>query len=129
LLAQTESVRASCDAVPPSSPDKVCLLPPMIPDDAFASESLTSAFGSSVLELVYAGKFAREWKTLEMLDLPAKLRERGVEARLRVVGEKINRSKTHPDWLPGMRDAIGRARKGAYPGVEIMGALSRAETI
>lgn len=129
LFAQTESSRAYYEALAPSAPGKVCLLPPMIPDEAFASESQTSAFGSSVLELVYAGKFAREWKTLEMLDLPAKLRERGVEARLRVVGEKINRSKTHPDWLPGMRDAIGRARNGAYPGVEIMGALSRTESI
>lgn len=129
LFAQTESSRAYYESLSPSAPGKVCLLPPMIPDKAFTAEMKPIESSDGVLNLVYAGKFAREWKTLEMLNLPSKLEERGVEARLKVVGEKINRSKTNPEWLPAMREAISRAREGEYRGVEILGALSRSESL
>jgi len=129
LFSQTESSRAYYEALAPSAPGKVCLLPPMIPDSAFASDDPAPRAENGVLNLVYAGKFAREWKTLEMLELPAMLARLGVQARLKVVGEKINRSKAEPNWLSTMREAISAAKAGEYPGVEILGALSRAESL
>src|SRR5699024_11099311 len=77
LFSQTESSRAYYESLAPSAPGKVFLLPPMIPDTAFASNFSAPAIGNSVLNLVYAGKFAREWKTLEMLELPAILADMG----------------------------------------------------
>lgn len=129
LFAQTESSRAYYEALAPSAPGKVHLLPPMIPDKAFADESASSDPATEKLRLVYAGKFAREWKTFEMLELPAKLAKLGVPSELKVVGAKINRSKVDPQWLPAMRDAIDRAKAGEYQGVEILGALSRDESL
>src|SRR5699024_8607308 len=46
LFAQTESSRAYYEALAPSAPGKVHLLPPMIPDKAFASDSPTPASGA-----------------------------------------------------------------------------------
>lgn len=129
LFAQTESSRAYYEALAPSAPGKVYLLPPMIPDKAFAAENNVSDSKDGVLKIVYAGKFAREWKTLEMLELPSMLAELGVESTLTVVGEKINRSKHDPDWLLSMRNAIERAKAGKYPGVQFLGALSRTESL
>lgn len=129
LFSQTESSRSYYESLAPSAPGKTRLLPPMIPDQAFASDMEYLHDDSRALEIVYSGKFAREWKTLEMLELPAKLAERGVEARLSIVGQKINRSKADPQWLPAMRDSLERASSGEFPGVRVLGALSRAESI
>lgn len=127
LFSQTEFSRAYYEALAPSAPGKVYLLPPMIPQEAFALQAREKT--SERLELVYSGKLAKDWKTLEMFDLPSVLRERGVDAHLTVVGEKINKDKLDHSWHIRMRESLDRAKAGEIYGVTALGALPRQESI
>ena len=49
------------------------------------------------LRLVYSGKFARAWKSLEIPYLPDRLAARGIHSRLSMIGDKIHHS---PDDTP-----------------------------
>lgn len=129
LFSQTETSRSYYEALAPSAPGKTYLLPPMIPDKAFAERTQDGGREERSLEIVYAGKFAKDWKTLEMLELPAKLQERGVRAHLTVIGAKINRDKDDPSWSSRMAQALESAQRGEYPGVTAVGAVAREESL
>jgi glycosyltransferase involved in cell wall biosynthesis len=49
-----------------------------------------AAAAGSPLRLVYTGKFAPRWNTLEMTGLPGLLAERGVASELHMAGDKIH---------------------------------------
>lgn len=127
LFSQTESSRAYYEALAPSAPGKVYLLPPMIPASAFTTQAKQKDNGQ--LEIVYAGKLAKDWKTLEMFDLPMALRDRGIDAHLTVVGEKINKDKADRSWHIRMKEVLDRAKAGELDGVTALGALPREESI
>lgn len=136
LFAQTEASRAYLEALAKSAPGKVVLLPPMIPEAGFAEieqiePNSAKNFGqvTEPLQLVYAGKFAKDWKTLEMLDLPGELEKLGVAAKLNVVGSKVNNDKTDPEWRIQMLEALERAKSGEIVGVNYYGGLPRSETL
>lgn len=87
LLCQTEELRCFLEGSLPAACGKCVLLPPMLADIPAARSA--SAAGSP-LRLVYTGKFAPRWNTLEMTDLPALLAARGVASELHMAGDKIH---------------------------------------
>ena len=92
IFAQTEAARSYWEALVPQAAGRVLLIPPMIPDYAFNTEKNPKTTEQVAIRIVYAGKLAREWRTLEMLELPRKLKELDIEAHLNVVGAKFNRA-------------------------------------
>ena len=78
LLCQTEELRCFLEGSIPAACGKCVLLPPMLAD--IPSARGAEAAGTP-LRLVYTGKFAPRWNTLEMTELPALLAARGVAVR------------------------------------------------
>ncbi|WP_046469749.1 glycosyltransferase [Allosalinactinospora lopnorensis] len=101
LLCQTEELRGFLESSVPAACGKSVLFPPVVvvPDDA-KSEGAPH----ETLKLVYTGKFAPRWNTLEMTELPAALERRGVPAELHMIGDKVHRDS--PDWAKRMSRAL-----------------------
>lgn len=127
MFAQTEAARAYLEAIAPSAAGKTVLMPPMIPPDAFTHEHAREQSG--VLKLIYAGKFAREWQTREMLDLPRLLAARGVRATLTVVGAKFNNNAADPNWPKRMQRALQDSAADPDSGVLWVGSVPRSESL
>ncbi|MFJ2471107.1 glycosyltransferase [Glutamicibacter sp. NPDC087583] len=124
LFSQTEESRAYLEALCPQAAGKTRLMSPMVPDiyfeefdDAIADDSI------SALKLIYAGKFAEDWKTLEMLSLPEKCQNSGVNVQLTMVGNKFQQSRRDPKWHEQMESGIVDAD------VSWLGGLSRHNTM
>lgn len=129
IVAQTEAARSYWEGIVPESAGKSVLMPPMIPDEFFLEPEEVSPTDATPLRIVYSGKLAREWRTLEMLELPRALARQGVTATLEVIGTKINTSPQEPGWAERMRLALERADADPSSGVTWSGALSRDESI
>ena len=126
LFSQTEASRAYLEAISPAAAGKTLLMRPMIPD----SRSSTAQKGSAdVLKLVYAGKLAKDWKTLEMLEIPAELKKLGVKAELTVVGGKINRDKSDPTWHVRMKEKLSSISAVPTSGVKWLGSVPRSTSM
>src|SRR5690625_91519 len=79
LLCQTEELRGFLESAVPAACGKSVLFPPVV----VTPEGVQGAGAPhEPLKLVYTGKFAPRWNTLEMTGLPAALAERGVPAQL-----------------------------------------------
>ena len=102
LLCQTEELRCFLEGSIPAACGKCVLLPPMLADIPPARGA--EAAGTP-LRLVYTGKFAPRWNTLEMTELPALLTARGVASELHMAGDKIHDDAT--GYQQRMRDALG----------------------
>jgi glycosyltransferase involved in cell wall biosynthesis len=101
LLCQTEELRGFLEAAIPAACGKSVLFPPVV----VAPEGVAgSGTPHERLRLVYTGKFAPRWNTLEMTGLPAALAERGVAAELHMIGDKIHGDD--PEWAKRMRRAL-----------------------
>jgi hypothetical protein len=87
LLCQTEELRCFLEGSVPAACGKCVLLPPMLADVPAARGS---AAAGAPLRLVYIGKFAPRWNTLEMTGLPWLLSVRGVASELHMAGDKIH---------------------------------------
>ncbi len=87
LLCQTEELRCFLEGSIPAACGKCVLLPPMLADIPAARGA---AAAGSPLRLVYTGKFAPRWNTLEMTGLPGLLAARGVASELHMAGDKIH---------------------------------------
>jgi glycosyltransferase involved in cell wall biosynthesis len=87
LLCQTEELRCFLEGSLPAACGKCVLLPPMLADIPAARGAAAAA---SPLRLVYTGKFAPRWNTLEMTGLPGLLAARGVASELHMAGDKIH---------------------------------------
>jgi hypothetical protein len=87
LLCQTEELRCFLEGGIPAACGKCVLLPPMLADIPAARGA---AAAGSPLRLVYTGKFAPRWNTLEMTGLPGLLAARGVASELHMAGDKIH---------------------------------------
>ena len=123
LLCQTEDLRSYLESIVPATVGRTALLPPVVP--ALDMETPVREVPSDrPIKLVYAGKFATRWKTLEMTRLPGRLAERGVRAELIVLGDKIHpdpQDRSYPDRM--------RAALAGTPGVVWRGGLSRADAM
>ena len=101
LLCQTEELRCFLEGSIPAACGKCVLLPPMLAD--IPSARGAEAAGTP-LRLVYTGKFAPRWNTLEMTELPALLAARGVPSELHMAGDKIHDDAT--GYQQRMREAL-----------------------
>ena len=114
MLAQTEDARAVLEAYVPEAAGRTLVLTPMIPDALVASATQARAHGEAAahsdagrpLELVYTGKFARNWRTDLMPALVSALAGHGVPARLTMVGDKVHREKTDPTFFGRMTELM-----------------------
>ena len=129
IFAQTEAARSYWEGLVPHAAGKVELIPPMIPSYAFADIEDDDSEKREALRLVYAGKLAKEWRTLEMLKLPQALRDRGVEATLEVVGSKFDRARNDPTWVERMREELDEVDRDPRSGVSWLGALPRRQSV
>lgn len=122
VLCQTEELRAFIEANFPPAAGKGVLFPPVVPGDI--APDVLSPPTKGGLNLCYAGKFARAWNTYEMCDLPKQLGERGIEARLTMVGDKINQDPSWPGFPAEMKQKLKTS-----PGVDWVGGVSREQSI
>ena len=118
LLCQTEELRCFLEGSIPAACGKCVLLPPILAEIP-ASRASTAA--GSPLRLVYSGKFAPRWNTLEMTELPELLAARGVTAELHLIGDKIHNDAG--EYQQRMRAALER------PGVTWHGGHSREDAL
>lgn len=130
LFSQTEASRAYYESLAPSAAGKTFLMPPMIPNSAFVEKPVESEdLPMGGLKLVYAGKLAEDWKTLDLVWLPSELKKLGIESTLYLVGEKINRGVTDPGFAAKMKATLHSAQEGEFEGVVALGSLPRAKSI
>lgn len=122
MLAQTEAARSYLESVAPAAAGKTVLMPPMVPDEAFAAETVKDP---DVLQLVYAGKLAKDWRIREMLALPEILATRGVRAHLTVIGDKFQYDPASPAWADDLRTKLEAASADPSVAVTWRGGLSR----
>ncbi len=101
LLCQTEELRCFLEGSIPAACGKCVLLPPILAEIP-APRDATAA--GTPLRLVYSGKFAPRWNTLEMTELPGLLAVRGVAAELHMIGDKIHNDPG--DYQQRMRAAL-----------------------
>ena len=87
VLCQTEELRCFLEGSIPAACGKCVLLPPIL---AEIPEARGTAAAGTPLRLVYSGKFAPRWNTLEMTELPGLLAARGIAAELHMIGDKIH---------------------------------------
>jgi glycosyltransferase involved in cell wall biosynthesis len=104
LLCQTEELRCFLEGSIPAACGKCVLLPPILADIPAPRDAAPVLGSGSPLRLVYSGKFAPRWNTLEMTELPGLLAARGVAAELHMIGDKIHNAPG--DYQQRMRAAL-----------------------
>jgi hypothetical protein len=123
LLWQTPEMAAEMSRqLANSGRAKNALLPPIVADEAFAIAHARPPAEGETLRLVYAGKFARAWNTVEMTELPGSLARIGIAAELHVAGNKFVAAGERR-FPADMRCALER------PGVVWHGGLPRVEAL
>ncbi|WP_075727985.1 glycosyltransferase [Corynebacterium aquilae] len=127
MFAQTEAARSYLEALVPEACGKTILLPPMIADD-FYEGNRGKASGEKPVVL-YSGKFARMWRTLEMLELPANAREIGLDLELKVLGSKFQDDKKCPGWATDMERNLHTLSQDSGSGVEWLGGVTRERAL
>jgi glycosyltransferase involved in cell wall biosynthesis len=130
LLCQTEELRCFLEGSVAAACGKSVLFPPVLPAlDIHRDPERKVAPPPAPLRLVYTGKFAPRWNTLEMTTLPALLAARGVTAEVHMVGDKVHDDPRDPTYRKRMRDALGEIGAPALPGVIWHGGQPRAEAM
>ena len=127
LLCQTEELRCFLEGSVAAAGGKSVLFPPVLP--ALDIKRDPGRTAGNPLKLVYTGKFAPRWNTLEMTGLPAQLASRGVTAEMHMVGDKVHNDPRDPAYAKRMRGALGEVGTPAVPGVIWHGGQSRAEAM
>jgi len=123
MLCQTEELRSFLEATVPEACGRSVIFWPVVPTPEFEVPPPRSAAGDP-LKLVYSGKFAPLWKTLEMTALPRQLGEHGVTAELHAIGDKVHNDLDDPDYRDRMESALRSS-----PGVRWHGGQRRQEAI
>ena len=137
LLCQTEELRCFLEGSVAAACGKSVLFPPVLPAlDIHRDPERKVAPPGTPLKLVYTGKFAPRWNTLEMTTLPALLAARGVAAEVHMVGDKVHDDPRDPTYKRRMRGALGEAGDAGAagggsgaPGVIWHGGQPRAEAM
>ncbi|MGH3252535.1 MAG: glycosyltransferase family 1 protein [Trebonia sp.] len=130
LLCQTEELRCFLEGSVAAACGKSVLFPPVLPAlDIHRDPARKAASPPAPLKLVYTGKFAPRWNTLEMTSLPALLAARGVSAEVHMVGDKVHDDPRDPTYRKRMRGALGEIGAPTVPGVIWHGGQPRAEAM
>lgn len=122
MLCQTEELRSLIEASVPGSGGRCELWSPIVPAPEVDVPARTGI--SDPLRLVYTGKFAPLWNTLEMTRLPALLAEQGINVEVHMVGDKIHDVPDDPEWSSRMRAALE-----STPGVVWHGGMPRQQAM
>ena len=122
MLCQTEELRSLIEASIPGTGGRCVLWSPIVPAPEVAE--IESSNEGAPLRLVYTGKFAPLWNTLEMTRLPALLAEQGITAEVHMVGDKIHDVPGDPEWSSRMRAALE-----STPGVVWHGGMPRQQAM
>lgn len=127
VFMQTEEARSYFESIVPEAAGKTLLMTPTVPDDFFVDRTTRD---DGPVRLVYAGKLHPDWRTLEMLDLPKILSERGISASLTLLGDKI--SAPEPTWTDAMRAGLEAPDPlvtwgGGMPREEAVAEVARAD--
>lgn len=117
MFAQTRDAQSYLEAIAPEACGKTLILNPMIPDEYYRFE--TPASTEDGVSLVYSGKFAKDWRTLEMCDLPLILSAAGMPCSLTMIGDKFQNDPSDKTWSLRMRDSIQNS------GIDWLGGMSR----
>ena len=118
MFVQTRALGALLEELAPAASPKIVPVPPMVPDAAYTGTRRTRR---TPVRMVYAGKFAREWATEELLDLAEAHAGPDSGLETHVYGDKFNRS------ADGFRERV-QPRLEAQSGFTWHGPVSR-ETI
>jgi glycosyltransferase involved in cell wall biosynthesis len=130
LLCQTEELRCFLEGSVAAACGKSVLFPPVLPAlDIHRDPERPVAPAGTPLSLVYTGKFAPRWNTLEMTQLPALLAARGVSAEVHMVGDKVHDDPRDAGYKRRMRAALGEVGNPYVPGVLWHGGQPRAEAM
>lgn len=129
LLCQTEDLRCFLEGSVPAACGKSVLFPPVLPAENIRRDTERPVASGAPLKLVYTGKFAPRWNTLEMTGLPALLASRGVAAEVHMVGDKVHDDPKDASYRRRMRAALGEIGSPAVPGVIWHGGKPRAEAM
>ncbi|HEX4829644.1 MAG TPA: glycosyltransferase family 1 protein [Trebonia sp.] len=137
LLCQTEELRCFLEGSVAAACGKSVLFPPVLPQDPVRRDPQRPVAQGAPLRLVYTGKFAPRWNTLEMTELPALLAKRGVSAEVDMVGDKIHNDPRDPTYNRRMAAALGPPGEATprepgtegTPGVVWHGGKPRAEAM
>jgi len=132
LLCQTEDLRTFIEALVPAACGKCVLYPPVVPPvDALETVDRADRAdrAAAPVRLVYTGKFAFLWNTLDMTRLPAACRARGLDVEVHMVGDKLHREPDAPGFYDSMRNAL-RSTKGVvwHGGMSRRDAMALAAT-
>lgn len=120
VLCQTPLLGALIEELAPEASAKIAYLPPMLPDSTFTGKRPCPTGGR--LKMLYAGKFATEWATEEMIDVIQAIGGDSGPIDLHVYGDKFNKSKD------GFFDRVA-PRLEAQEGFTWHGAVSRKEML
>lgn len=123
MLCQTEELRCFIEAHVPAACGRSILWSPVVPEPEVDLPP-RAPWGDRPLRLVYTGKFAPLWNTLEMTRLPALLAEHGIDAEVHMIGDKIHEVPEDPEWAPAMRAALSDT-----PGVVWHGGMPRQDAM
>ncbi|PXA79013.1 glycosyl transferase [Auritidibacter sp. NML120779] len=126
MFAQTPDSRAYLESIIPAACGKTLLLTPMVPDEFFVdleNQEDHQTQADDAVSLVYSGKFAPPWRTLEMCSLPELAETQKTPVKLTMIGDKISAPRGRSSWKSHMRAALDN------PGVEWLGGLPREEAL
>jgi len=130
LLCQTEELRCFLEGSVAAACGKSVLFPPVLPAlDIHRDVERPPAPPGTPLSLVYTGKFAPRWNTLEMTQLPALLAARGIAAEVHMVGDKVHDDPRDAGYKRRMRAALGEIGHPSVAGVVWHGGQPRAEAM
>lgn len=120
IFVQTVESRDFMEFHVPNARGKTVLLYPMVEVPKFTKRKESTG----PLRLVYSGKFAPDWKTLEMCRLPGEANSDGTNLEVTMIGEKVHEDPNLPTWSTRMREALVKSE-----GVTWLGGMSRAEAM
>ena len=135
MLCQTEELRDLLESTVPEACGRSVLWSPVVPEPEFPLPDRAPLARDSAqtrpIALVYTGKFAPLWNTLQMTELPALLSARGIDVELHMVGDKIHDVADDPEWSTRMRSALestqGVIWHGGMPRQEAMQLSASAD--
>jgi|WetSurMetagenome_2_1015567.scaffolds.fasta_scaffold00497_17 glycosyltransferase involved in cell wall biosynthesis len=106
------------EVVPDAPQDKFISYSPLIPDMPDTSHPIKER----PMRAIYAGKFAKDWKTLEMAELWPLVLNSHKDAELIMIGDKIHKDPDNPDYETLMMEALRKT-----PGLTWLGSQSRED--
>lgn len=127
LLCQTEGFITLWKILVPELEDsKIKLYSPVIPD---ISKNLLPITARPV-KAIYAGKFKRDWMTLEMAESWSKVNDRVSNSKLIMVGDKIHNEKDSVNYQKRMQNLLENTKDlqwlGAQPREAVQEELQHA---